>query len=170
MLYDCGLTNSPSRFPYNIDWINGMVSVNNTRVIIDSAWFVSYTGYHVLQFNEQVAQTLNLPQWPIPTLQSSQWPIPTLHSSQWPFPTLHSSQWSIPTLHSSQWPIPTLHSSQWSIPTLHSSQWSIPTLHSSQWPIPTEAEVHQRGAAYLSLDSPRIPPHTVTSYTLTRRY
>lgn len=43
----------------NIDWINGKVSVNNTRVIIDSAWFVSYTGYHVLQFNEQVAQTLN---------------------------------------------------------------------------------------------------------------
>ena len=33
-----------------------------------------------------------------------------------------------------------------------------------------EAEVHQRGAAYLSLHSPRIPPHTVTSYTLTRTY
>lgn len=43
----------------SLEWIHSKVSVNNTRVVIDSTWFVSYTGYHVLQFTKEVAQTLN---------------------------------------------------------------------------------------------------------------
>ena len=43
----------------SLDWINAVVSANTTRVIIDSSWFVSYAGHHVLQFNEKVAETLN---------------------------------------------------------------------------------------------------------------
>ena len=43
----------------NLDWIKDEVSVSNTRLVIDSSWFIGYTGYHVLQFNEQVARTLN---------------------------------------------------------------------------------------------------------------
>ena len=43
----------------SLDWINDKVSANNTRVVIDSTWFVSYAGHHVLQFTEEVAQALN---------------------------------------------------------------------------------------------------------------
>ena len=43
----------------SLDWITDKVSANNTRVVIDSTWFVSYNGHHVLQFTEEVAQALN---------------------------------------------------------------------------------------------------------------
>lgn len=43
----------------NLDWINSVVSVNNTRVVLDSSWFIGYTGYHVLQFNEEIAKAFN---------------------------------------------------------------------------------------------------------------
>ena len=43
----------------SLDWINSKLSVKNTRVVIDSSWFVGYSGYHVLQFTQQVAETLN---------------------------------------------------------------------------------------------------------------
>jgi hypothetical protein len=43
----------------SLDWINAMVPANTTRLVLDSSWFVSYAGHHVLQFNEEVAKILN---------------------------------------------------------------------------------------------------------------
>lgn len=46
----------------SLEWINDRVPVNSSRVILDSSWFVDYTGHHVLQFNRQVAEVLNFSQ------------------------------------------------------------------------------------------------------------
>ena len=43
----------------NLEWIKSTVSVTNTRVVLDSSWFIGYTGHHVLQFNVQVEESLN---------------------------------------------------------------------------------------------------------------
>ena len=43
----------------NLEWINTRLPANTTRVLIDSSWFVGYTGHHVLQFNSRVAEILN---------------------------------------------------------------------------------------------------------------
>lgn len=43
----------------SLDWINTMVPANTTRLVLDSSWFVGYTGHHVLQFSQEVAEVLN---------------------------------------------------------------------------------------------------------------
>ena len=44
----------------SLDWIMDLLPEPDTRVIIDSAWFISFTGHHVLKFTEKFAETLNI--------------------------------------------------------------------------------------------------------------